>query len=177
AAARLLTERDVGLVAEAFHVDFFREEREAVRFQLREIEAVADEPLEPDALTRDHVERGGTRLRVLRDSFAQSVHVTADRGERRAELVRDAHQEVAFLLLGDRQSCGHLPEAVGKLSDLTTAFYFRQIDVVVASRDFVARAREREDGRRDPSGQIPPELPRDEDSPERGDRQPLQEWN
>src|SRR4029077_5120101 len=52
-----------------------------------------------------------------------------------------------------------------------------QIDVVVASRDFVGGAREREDGRRDPSGQIPPEQPRDEDSSERGDRQPLQEWN
>ena len=78
--------------------------REAVRFELREIEDVADEPLEPDALARDHVERRGTRLRILGDSFAQCVDVTADRGERRAELVRDAHQEVALLLLGDRQS-------------------------------------------------------------------------
>src|SRR4029077_10906637 len=99
------------------------------------IEDVADETLEPDALTRNHVERRGTCLRVLGNSFAQCVHVTADRGKRRATLARNAHQAVALLTLGDRQSSGHLTEAVGKLSDLTTAFHFRQIDVVVASRD------------------------------------------
>ncbi len=46
-APRLLAEALVRLVDELPHVDLLRRDREAVRVELREIEDVADEPLEP----------------------------------------------------------------------------------------------------------------------------------
>ena len=45
--ARLFAEPVVRLVDELHHVDLLRGDREAVRVELREIEDVADEPLEP----------------------------------------------------------------------------------------------------------------------------------
>ena len=80
---------------------------------------------------------------------AQRIDVTTDGGQRRAQLVRDGHEEVALLLLGVRQARGHLPEAVGKVSDLAPTADPGQIDVVASARDLVRRARQRQHGSRD----------------------------
>ena len=64
ALARLLAERRVRALDELLHVDLFLQHREAVRVELREVEHVADEPLEPHRLLADHVER---RLAHRRD--------------------------------------------------------------------------------------------------------------
>ena len=88
------------MVAELLHVDLFLKEREPVGLELREIEDVADQPVEPGGLACDHVERRGTESGVVRDAFAQRIDVTANRRQRRAQLVRHAHQEVPLLLLG-----------------------------------------------------------------------------
>ena len=54
---RLLCERAVGVVEHAAHVDLLVPNREPVRLQLREIEHVADEPLETVGLGGDDLER------------------------------------------------------------------------------------------------------------------------
>ena len=97
---RLLAEREVRLLEQPGHVDLLVADREAPRVELREVEHVADEPLEPHRLGGDHVERGRAQRRVVDDSLAERLDVPADRGQRRAQLVRDGHQEVALELLG-----------------------------------------------------------------------------
>ena len=77
------------------------------------------------------VERGRPQLVVRDDALAQRADVAADRGQRRAQLVRDRHQEVALELLGLAEPRGHLAEAVGELADLAGAAA-RHLDVVVA---------------------------------------------
>ena len=97
---RLLAEREVRLLEEARHVDLFVADRETPGVELRVVEHVSDEPLEPNSLSRDHVERGRAQRRVVHDTLAKRLDVPADRGQRRAQLVRDGHQEVALELLG-----------------------------------------------------------------------------
>ena len=57
AATRLLGERSVGLVEHALEVDLLVPHREAVSLELREVEHVSDESLEPVGLRRDDLER------------------------------------------------------------------------------------------------------------------------
>ena len=104
-----------------------------MRLQLRQVEDVPDEPLEPHGLVGDHVERRGANLRVLCEPLPQRLDVPANRGQRRAQLVGDRHQEVALLLLRLGESCGHLAEALGEVSDLAAARNVRYVDVVVAA--------------------------------------------
>jgi hypothetical protein len=126
-------------------------DREAVRLELREIEDIADEALEPHALACDHLERRCADVRVFGHAFSQSVDVPADRRQRRAQLVRDGHEEVPLLLFGKRQTGGHLREAVREMSDLAAAPDLGHVDVVVAARDLVCRRRERENRPADPA--------------------------
>ena len=134
------------MIAEPFHVHLFGVHRETACFELRQVEDVTDEPLEPRTLARDDVEGGCASLGILRDSFPKRVDMTTDRGQRCAQLVRDAHEEVALLPLGVGQARGHLPEAIGEVCDLTAPAHVREVDVVAAARNLVgaretARAR------------------------------------
>ena len=115
APARLVAERVVRLLDEASHVDLLGLDGEPVRAELCEVEHVADEPLEPRRLVRDHVERGGDELRVVDEAVAEGVDVALDRRERRAQLMGDGHQELALALLGGREPRGHLVESLGQL--------------------------------------------------------------
>ena len=92
--------------------------REPVRAELREVEHVADEPLEPRRLGGDDVERGVDRLRVVDEAVADRVDVPADRGQRRPQLVRDGHQELPLALLGRGEARGHLAEPLREVADL-----------------------------------------------------------
>ena len=132
AAPRLLAEARMRALDEHPHVDLLRVDREPVRVQLREVEHVADEPLEPDRLAGDDVERGALELRVVEEPVADRVDVTLDRGQRRPQLVRDRHQELPLALLGRGEPRGHLVEALGEVADLVVAVRGRHADGVVA---------------------------------------------
>ena len=83
-------------------------------------------------------------LGVVDDALAERLDVAADRRQRRPELVRDGHEELALELLGLRELRGHLAEALGEVADLVAARAARDLDVVVPRRDLVgARARAR----------------------------------
>ena len=115
-----------------------------MRVELGEVEDVADEPLEPVGLHGDHVERGVRASRVLDDALAQRVDVAADRRQRRPQLVRDRHQEVALELLRLGQPRVISRKRVGEMADLVASARLRDLDVVVAVGDLVGRRRERE---------------------------------
>ena len=132
AAPRLLAEARVGALDEHADVDLLRVHREPVRVELRQVEHVADEPLEPDRLAGDDVERGPLELGVVEQPVADRVDVALDRGQRRAELVRDRHQELPLALLGRRQPRRHLVELLGQAADLVAAAAGRHAHGVVA---------------------------------------------
>ena len=54
-----------------------------------------DESLEPHCLLTDHAERCFAHCRILDYAFAERRHMAANRGQRRPQLVRHRHQEVA----------------------------------------------------------------------------------
>ena len=92
-ATSLLGEGVVRMVEDAPEVDLLLADREPVRLELGEIQHVSDEPLETVGLGRDHVERASYLLRLGDDPLAKCLHVAADRGQRRPQLVRDRHEE------------------------------------------------------------------------------------
>ena len=97
--------------------------------------------------------------------------MAADRRQRRAQLVRDRHQEVALELLRLLEPRSHLPEALRELADLTA-----RIDLgnfVQAAGDVVGRLRELLDGLGDATGEVPRQRPGDDDPEEAGEREPL----
>ena len=55
------------------------------------------------------------------EPVADRVDVALDRRQRRAELVRDRHQELPLALLGRRQARCHLVELLGEVADLVAA--------------------------------------------------------
>ena len=118
ARLRLRLERRVRALAEDAHVDFLAQDREAPRVELREVEDVTDEPLEPSSLLGDDVERAAPRLLVLEHAVAQRRDVTANRRQRRPQLVRDGHEEVARQLLRLREPRRHLAEPRAEALDL-----------------------------------------------------------
>ena len=66
ASARLLGERTVCLIEDPLEVDLLVAHREAVGLELREVEDVADEALEPVGLGRDDVERRADLIGLAR---------------------------------------------------------------------------------------------------------------
>ncbi len=83
----------------------------------REIEHVADEPLEATRLGDDRRRRlvGGKR------SVLQAFRVASDRGQRRLQLVADREQEGALRLACLRELDGHLVEALCQQRQLARA--------------------------------------------------------
>src|SRR5207253_6953104 len=129
-------------IAEPLHVELLAREREAMTLELREIEHFSDETLEPARLLGDYLERLGPDHRVLREPFPQRVDVPADRGQRRPQLVRHGHEEVALPLLRLRETLCHLAQPVGEMPDLTPAPYLGHLDVEAPRRDVVGDVRE-----------------------------------
>ena len=118
AAPRLLPEARMGLLDERADVDLLGVHGEPVGVELRQVEHVADEPLEPDRLAGDDVERGALELRIVEQPVADRVDVALDRRQRRAQLVRDRHQELPLALLGRREPRRHLVEPLREVADL-----------------------------------------------------------
>ena len=67
------------------------------------------------------VERLALELRIVEETVAQGVDVPLDRRQRRAELVRDRHQELPLALLGRREACRHVVESPREVADLVPA--------------------------------------------------------
>ena len=111
APARLLAEARVRAVDEPFHVDLLTCERKAMHVELRQVEHVPDEPLQPLPLETDHLERICARVLVLDHALEQCLDVAANRRQRRPQLMRDRHQEVPLERLGFLELRGHLAEA------------------------------------------------------------------
>ena len=144
-ATRLLGERPVRLVEHALEVDLLLAHGEPVSLELREVEHVSDEALEPVGLRRDDLERRPNLVRLPDDAFADGLDVPADRGQRRAELVRHGHEERALELLRLRELVDHPAEALAQERDLVSPSSLRDLDVVTAGGDVLGRAREHAD--------------------------------
>ena len=169
----LLRERRVRLLEQPSHVDLLAAQREAAGIELREVENVTDQPLEPSSLRGDDLERLPTRVLVLRDALAKSLHMPSDRRQRRAQLMRDSHEEVSLELVGFVEALGHLAKAPGEVADLVTAGRVRHLDVVVSLGNLVGGFGEALDRLRDPAGQVPGQRARDGDPDEAREREPL----
>ena len=146
-----------------------------MRVELGEVEHVADETAEPLGLGGDDLQRLLGRLRVGDDTLAQRGDVPADRGQRRPQLVRDGHQEVALELLRLREPGRHLAEALGQVADLAAAPHRRDIHVVASLGDLVHRLREREHRLRDPPREVEREHADDDEPDEERDREPREQ--
>ena len=105
------------------------------------------------------------------DALAQRGDVAADRRQRRPQLVRDGHEEVALALLRLGEPGGHLAEAVGEVADLAAAGDARHLDVVVALRDLVGRVGEGEHRPGDPAREVEGERAHDHEREEERDRE------
>ncbi len=141
-----LGERSVRMIEDAPEVDLLLANGEAMRLELREVEHVADEALEPDRLGRDDVERDPHLIGLRHDPLAQRLDVAADRGKRRPQLVRDRHQEGALELLRLGELGDHAPESIAQLRDLVGPSCGWNLHVVAARGDVLGRARQREHG-------------------------------
>ena len=113
-----------------------RQDREAVRVELGEVEHVADEALEPlRLLGHDHPSDASIALRVGRRRPSRSAATwprIAVSGVRSS--CETDHQEVSLALLRLGEPRGHLAEAVGEVADLAAAADARDLDVVAAPR-------------------------------------------
>ena len=88
-----------------------------MRLEAGQVEQVADQPVEPAHL----LVHGGQRLVEVvgpDDALGQRLDVAGDGGERRAQLVRHPHQEVALELVDLAQAVDHALEAGRQRAEL-----------------------------------------------------------
>ena len=142
-----------------------------MRVQLGEVEHVADEPAEPLRLGGDDLERRLGQLGIGDDAFAQGGDVAADRGQRRAQLVRDGHEEVALALLRLRETGRHLAKALREMTDLVVRRHVGHLDVVVPRGDLVHRLGEREHRLGEPAGEVEREAADDDERGQERERE------
>ena len=150
---RLFPEPFVRLVDELHHVDLLGRDREAVRVELREIEDVADEAIEPLRLVFHRLERRRTLGRIVDDALEERRNVTADRRQRCPKLVGHGHQEVPLHLLDLGEPRHHLPETFAEVPQLTRR-PLRDLDFIVAARDRVGSVGELQNRPNDPMREI-----------------------
>ena len=151
--------------------DLLAHDPELVRLQPRQVEQVADEPVEPAHLL---VHRGQRALQVVRADHAlgERLDVAGDGGERRAQLVGDAHEEVALELVDLAQAVDHALEPRRELAQLVVGGALADhVHVEVAAGDLVGRAAEHAQRLRDAAGDVGGEDDRDDqaDRDARGD--------
>ena len=131
-ARGLLALRADRALAEGDDVDLLDVERELARLQTGEVEQVADQPLQAPGLREHDLERRLALVLAVDDAVGDRLDVALDGGQRRAQLVRDAHQEVALVLARLLELARHLLEAVRELAELVRALR-AQVHVVVAA--------------------------------------------
>ncbi len=140
-----------------------------MRVELREVEDVADEPLEPLRLGLHRRERHVAQLGILDDALEQRRDVAADRGQRRAQLVRDAHQEVALDRSASASRLAISPNRSARCASSPGAFV-GTLDGVVARRDLVGSLRELEHRPDDPPREVDAEAAGHKEAEQRRER-------
>ena len=122
----LVTERPRNRFQQCAEEDFFRFDRNRSRFDLRQIENVADqvEQVGAGAVNRArkfHLLWRQAAIRIFRKLLAQHQNAV----ERRAQLVRHVGQELRFVLRSQRQFAGLFFQCAPRLLDLLVlAFHF-----------------------------------------------------
>ena len=106
-------------------------------------------------------------------SQVRQLDVAANRRQRRPQLMRNRHQEVALELLGLLEPLGHLAEARRQQADLVVTPDRRELDVVVALRDLVGRFRQRQHRLGDATREVPGQRAGHENPHDPCERQPL----
>ena len=137
ARASLLALGAGGALAQGDDVDLLDVERELARLETGEVEQVADQPLQAAGLRKHDLERRLPLVLAVDHAVGDRLDVALDGSQRRAQLVRDAHQEVALVLARLLELARHLLEAVRELAELVRALG-AQVHVVVAERDALA---------------------------------------
>ena len=120
------------LVQQDVEIDLIGLEAEALGLQPGEVEQVADEAVEAHRLGGD---RGVGELLlglVLEDAVDERVDLAADGGQGRAQLVRDAHQELPLRVARLREPHGHVREGAVDHPDLVGAPGIERHDLIAA---------------------------------------------
>ena len=99
-------------------VDRRRVQRELVGVEAGEVEEVGDEALEPARFRRDHVGGADARVPTLDRAVGDRLGVPADRGERRAQVVRHAQQEGSLVAARHVEVVGHRVDGEGEAGEL-----------------------------------------------------------
>ncbi len=107
-------------------------ERELPRLEPGEVEKVTDQAFEPARLSEDHLARG---RRVARRAVGDRLCVAADRGERRAQVVRDGQQELLLEALRTFERARHRVDRAGEVGDLVVPLGHRHACAQVARSD------------------------------------------
>ena len=110
----------------------------------REVEQVADEPLEPPRLGGD----GRRRFSRVHGAVLDRLGIAADRGERRLQLVADREEEVPLGLLRLPELRGELVEGAGERRDLGCTLDRHRL-WMRAAREAPGRGRDAADRTRD----------------------------
>ena len=98
--------------------------------------------------------------------------MASDRGQRRAQLVRDRHQEVALHHLDLGEPARHLAEALAQVAELAGRVLGHD-DGVVPLGDLVGRGRELQHRPHDAAREVPRKQAGGEEAEQAGDREPL----
>ena len=137
---RLLAERPGGLLEQRLEPHLLAHHPELVRLEAGQVEQVADEPVEPAHLLVHGLQRL-VELVGADDALGDGLDVAGDGGERRAQLVGDAHQEVALELVDLAQAVDHPLEPGRQLAELVVGVALADhVHVEVAAGHLVGRA-------------------------------------
>ena len=109
---------------------------------------------------------------IVDDALEQRRDVPADRGQRRAELVGDRHQEVPLHLLDLGEARRHLAESLAQVPELAGRV-LRNLHVVVAACHRVGRIGELQHRPDDPMREVAGEQCGDEEAKNAGKGEPL----
>ena len=136
----LLAERARGLLEQRLEPDLLAHDPELVRLEAGQVEQVADQPVEAAHLLVHGLERL-VELVGADHALGDGLDVARDGRERRPQLVRDAHQEVALELVDLAQAVDHALEPGGELAELVVGVALADhVHVEVAAGHLVGRA-------------------------------------
>ena len=114
-----------------------------------QVEQVADQPVEPAHLLVHGLERL-VELVGADHALGHGLDVARDRGERRPQLMGDAHQEVALQLVHLAQAVDHALEPGRELAELVVGVALADhVHIEVAARNLVGRASDHAERMRD----------------------------